>query len=104
MNPHCRIARVRPKNGGAEVRILDANPGARDVHQHNLQRHSREIGDRFAAGKMAGSMVIAWDFEGAYLLGYQVHNKSPITETLMAAFVHDAILRERIERSIRGES
>jgi hypothetical protein len=104
MNPHCRIARIRPKNGGAEVRILDANPGARDDNQHHLQRHAREIGQRYPAGALAGFAVIGWGFDGAYLMGYAIHEKSPITETLMAAFVHDALLRERIERSVRGES
>lgn len=101
---HYRIGRVRPKDGGAEVHILDANPGARDEAQGHLQRHAREIGQKFVAGDLAGFAVIGWGFDGTYSLGYYVHNRSPITETLMPSFTHDAMLRERIERSILGES
>lgn len=66
-NPHCRIASVRPKGGGAHIRLL--LPSIPRGHMPLVEK-ARQVTE--AMGEPQGYVIFAWDKGGRTHSGYWV--------------------------------
>jgi hypothetical protein len=106
MNFRTRIRTVRLKSGGS-VTLLNKKPhdDASDEECRAKIRLSAESVIRDMDGPLRGFVLVAWDKEAGYKLHYRLDMKdSAIGFTLMPAFVHDVLLRERIEDAVKEEA
>ena len=94
MTAHCRIARVRLKSGCIVERFPDAKS---DDLQKRIIDHARKIAGNFKQGEMAGFIVMGWDREATYHLGYYNSASCVVGQTLWPSWVADALRRQMIE-------
>ena len=93
MSAHCRIGRVRMKDGGADVRVLPGSPTGERAQL--LMRHARILATQTDA--IAGFVVIAWDRDGAYQVGFDASGSdNPIPRTLLPTWVAEVLRREAV--------
>ena len=62
MNPHCRIGRVRMKNGGAEVRVFE-RPQMNRLGPEIL-RHADMLARDVGYNDLVGYWIVGWTAEG----------------------------------------
>jgi len=102
VNRHCRIGKVRFKNG-ATIRLL---PDKRaEEHQWLMADISRsvEVMDGQLNNMIAGYALVVWDSLGSWSAASRCGEFSPITETMVPSFVRDALLRWRWLHDARDE-
>lgn len=90
MRSHCKITNVRPKD--PNIHVLNASAKTTS----NLVAAANDIATYFN-GDVVGYVVIGWAKDGSYSVGYQSHDDSPISNTLMPSWVHDLLLRQVTE-------
>ncbi len=94
---HCRVTRIRMKAGGAEVRVIDG--GRRSDLPATLVRHAGELAACFP-NDMAGYLIIAWDFLGAFNRGTRLHAESPFSYRFLPGFVSEALRRDVVKDDV----
>lgn len=88
-----RIGRVRMKNGGADVRVLE---GARsdwqgeETPEATLLRSAREIA---AEGPVAAFVIVTFGPDGRTCFNSRFTDESPITRSLMPTYVAELVRR-----------
>ena len=85
-----RIGRVRMKDSGTEVRVLDRP--RRDGLAAVLVEHAAIIADA-SRSVMTGFLIIGVDRDGAYNVGMRLEDDAPFGPTLFGAFCAEAARR-----------
>jgi hypothetical protein len=98
MNPHCRIGRVKLRNGG-ELRVLPVP--ARDDMKSLLMASAGRVASANDL-EMAGYCVIAWDVSGHYTCGWRIDRDGVLQPTMIPTFIADIMRRELIEIGFWG--
>jgi len=108
---HCRIGKVRLRNGGAEVRVLDRealNPNEENW-RGKIIAHARQVaGYATPEAELVGFVIIGLFEDGSHSFGWRYDStRSPIPRRLMASYVAELIREEiivdRIEEDRRKE-
>lgn len=93
-----RIGRIRMKNGGADVRVLDrdpVNPNDEDW-RGKIVANARGIAE---SGELAGYLVIGMFADGSYSMGFRYdHERTPIPLSLIPSWTEEIIRRELITK------
>ncbi len=97
-----RLRSVRYKDGGGQLVVL---PKAENPCHTEIVKFAKQVADTVENEweDLHGFLVVFWDRTGDYRAGWRY---SPLTEgqpvpaTLVPAFVHDILLRERVGKMI----
>jgi hypothetical protein len=86
-----RIGRIRMKNGGADVRVLNRepiNPDGEDW-RGKIVANARTISEQ---GSLAGFVVVGFFEDGTYSIGYRYDPpRCPVPRTLIPAWIEDML-------------
>ena len=98
---HCRIGNIRPKAGGATLRVFDSN-AVREIAEVGrwLEVLPQRVREVFPEGLIGAAMVV-WSGDGSSKPFYSVGNHSPIPWRLVPAYVHDRLSEEVNQRNAR---
>ena len=95
MGPHCRISRVRMKDGGADVRVLKSGGGLSTRAKLLLEYARQTAAIRDKDGDFAGFLILAWGSNGWFTVSGDVATKeSRIPINLLPAWVEETVRRE----------
>jgi len=94
-----RIGRIRLKNGGAEVRLLNRrlDPGHGENWRGEIVRAARKIGEHGEPGSdLVGFVVVGLFSDGAHSIGLRWDpDRVPIPRRLMPVYVEE-LVREHL--------
>jgi hypothetical protein len=95
-----RIGRIRMKNGGAEVRILDrksVNPDGEDW-RGTVVRNARTVAEHATSEcPLVGYILIGFYGDGATSVGFRYDQKKcPIPRALMPAWIAEIVRRDMV--------
>ena len=94
-----RIGRVRMKNGGADVRLIEGfAPRSREEEETpeaTLLRSAREIS---AEGPVACFAIVSFSSEGKVAFNWRFTDESPIARTLLPSYISELVRRYMITR------
>lgn len=93
MNPHCRVRKIRMKSGGMIERLPTPPRNERQAH---IIDAARKVASGFKHGELSGHVVLGWDKDGAYSVGYFVSDDGSIGRALLPSWVADVIRRSLI--------
>lgn len=95
-----RIGRVRMKNGGADVRVLNREPINADGEdwRGKIVSNARGVADQATdKAPLVGFVVLGFFADGGYSLGYRYdYENCPVPRTLIPAWVEDVLRRDMI--------
>ena len=94
-----RLRSIRWRDGRGSLTVVHRREPA---YRREFRRGIKRAIERCSGmDDIAGYVVLAWDSHGRYRSSWSVAGGvSPISATQMPSFVHDALLRDRIEASI----
>lgn len=92
-NQHCRIGRVRMKEGGADVKVMRV--GGLGELANLLARHARTIAQSFTPD-LAGYFIIAWDKSGGFNCASRIPDECAIPLSLFPAWLAEVARRELV--------
>lgn len=89
----CRIGKIKLKAGGVIHRLPTVE---RDDFQKRFISAASAISSHYKPDEMCGYVVMAWDADGAYSLGFRIHDDSVVGPTMLPSYVADALRRDLI--------
>jgi hypothetical protein len=89
----CRIGKIKFKSGGEVHRLHFIE---RNDEERSLMRAATIMLEHFKDGN-AGHVIVMWDKDMAYSVGYRIGDDAPMNRALLPNFVADAIRRRMIE-------
>lgn len=86
----CRIGNIRPKAGGATVRLLD---GRHDLQCLEVKDHFYKEGSSAIEGfdRPAGYALVVWSLDGGCRVAHNIHDASKVQMPTLASFVRDQV-------------
>ena len=89
-----RIGRVRMKNGGADLRVIEGfaprERNAEETKEATLLRAAREIASE---GPVATFVIVAFSPEGRSAFNWRFGEDSPISRTMLPGYVGELVRR-----------
>lgn len=94
-----RLRSIRWRDGRGSLTVMHRREPA--YRRKFRQGITRAIERCSSLDDIAGYVVLTWDSHGRYTSSWSVASGvSPISATQMPGFVHDVLLRERVEANI----
>lgn len=94
-SPHCRISRIRMKDGGQEIAIF---PGTIKNEGHgDLIDAARSVTLSFEGVDIAGFAIVAWDADLTFDTAFMVTEGTPCDLNALPTFVHGSLVKSVYE-------
>jgi hypothetical protein len=98
MNPHCRIGRVRMKNGGADVRVLERK-GLNPLGPAIL-RHADMFARNPGFGNIVGYYIVGWTAVGKTSTCWEtLDGKDQMPASRMPSLIEEVARRDLVTAS-----